>query len=119
MWRSVLTRNAKKIIVGFDRKFHRICIVGSGPSGFYCAKYLLERKTGLNNVSVDMYDRLPTPFGLVRYGVAPDHPEVKSVEEQFAEVIVFVPQYVNYISTLYTYVCNRWLKIPISDISEI
>lgn len=52
----------------------RIAIVGSGPSGFYAAEELL--KSGLN-VTVDMIDRLPTPFGLVRSGVAPDHPKLK------------------------------------------
>ena len=66
----------------------RVCVVGSGPSGFYTAKYLLDRanKDEKLNVHVDMLERLPTPFGLVRYGVAPDHPEVKIVSEQFTEV---------------------------------
>jgi len=59
----------------------RTAIVGSGPAGFYAAKYLAEA-----NVSVDILERLPVPFGLVRYGVAPDHPEVKSVESTFAAV---------------------------------
>jgi ferredoxin--NADP+ reductase len=52
----------------------RIAIVGAGPSGFYAADQLL--KAGF---AVDLYDRLPTPFGLVRAGVAPDHPKIKSV----------------------------------------
>jgi len=66
----------------------RICVVGSGPSGFYTAKYLLEKsdKDENLNLHVDMLERLPTPFGLVRYGVAPDHPEVKIVSDQFTEV---------------------------------
>ncbi len=51
--------------------------MGSGPSGFYAAGHLL--KLGDVSVQVDMYDRLPTPFGLVRAGVAPDHPKIKSV----------------------------------------
>jgi ferredoxin/flavodoxin---NADP+ reductase len=53
----------------------QIAIVGSGPSGFYAAEALLRR----SHVHVDMYDRLPTPFGLVRGGVAPDHPKIKQV----------------------------------------
>jgi len=63
-------------------------VVGSGPSGFYTAKYLLEKtdKDDSLNLRVDMLDKLPTPFGLVRYGVAPDHPEVKIVADQFTEV---------------------------------
>lgn len=62
---------------------HRICIVGSGPSGFYSAKYLIESNSSIH---VDIIDRVPTPFGLIRYGVAPDHPEVKSVISTFSEV---------------------------------
>jgi ferredoxin--NADP+ reductase len=53
----------------------RVGIVGSGPSGFYAAEALLRRP----HVLVDMFDRLPTPFGLVRGGVAPDHPKIKQV----------------------------------------
>jgi len=52
-------------------------IVGSGPAGFYAAEALLKHETA--SVEVDMLDRLPTPFGLVRGGVAPDHPKIKSV----------------------------------------
>lgn len=52
----------------------QVAVVGSGPSGFYAAEALL--KTGLA-VRVDMFERLPAPFGLVRYGVAPDHPKLK------------------------------------------
>jgi len=55
----------------------RVAIVGSGPSGFYTAGHLLKVKDVA--VQVDIYDRLPTPFGLVRAGVAPDHPKIKSV----------------------------------------
>ena len=48
----------------------RVAVVGAGPSGFYAAEALLKT---LDDVSVDIFDRLPTPYGLVRYGVAPDH----------------------------------------------
>jgi hypothetical protein len=66
----------------------RLAVVGSGPSGFYAASRVLQsfpasHGTGENGVTVHMYERLPTPFGLVRYGVAPDHPEVK-VRMRFA-----------------------------------
>lgn len=54
----------------------RVAIVGSGPSGFYAAQALLKSET---EVIVDMFDRLPVPFGLVRYGVAPDHQKIKNV----------------------------------------
>jgi ferredoxin/flavodoxin---NADP+ reductase len=55
----------------------RVAIVGSGPSGFYAAGSLLAHDDRL--VDVDMLERLPTPWGLVRSGVAPDHPKIKSV----------------------------------------
>jgi ferredoxin--NADP+ reductase len=55
----------------------RIAIVGSGPAGFYTAGHLL--KDGPEQLEVDMIERLPTPWGLVRSGVAPDHPKIKSV----------------------------------------
>lgn len=55
----------------------RIAVIGSGPAGFYAAGHLL--KGGGERVEVDMIERLPTPWGLVRSGVAPDHPKIKSV----------------------------------------
>jgi ferredoxin/flavodoxin---NADP+ reductase len=59
---------------------NRAAIVGAGPSGFYAADQLL--KAGFE---VDLYDALPTPFGLVRAGVAPDHPKIKSVTRVYAK----------------------------------
>ncbi len=58
----------------------RAAIVGAGPAGFYAAEALLKRGFG-----VDLYDALPTPFGLVRAGVAPDHPKIKSVTRVYAK----------------------------------
>jgi ferredoxin/flavodoxin---NADP+ reductase len=55
----------------------RVAVVGSGPSGFYAAGHL-QAQAG-RPVEIDVYDRLPTPWGLVRGGVAPDHPKIKSV----------------------------------------
>jgi ferredoxin--NADP+ reductase len=55
----------------------RIAVIGSGPAGFYAAGHLLKDSSG--RVEVDMLERLPTPWGLVRSGVAPDHPKIKSV----------------------------------------
>ena len=60
----------------------RVAIVGSGPAGFYAAEELL--KTEEPQVAVDMFDRLPTPYGLVRGGVAPDHQKIKSVIKLYA-----------------------------------
>ncbi|MEZ4644742.1 MAG: FAD-dependent oxidoreductase [Chloroflexota bacterium] len=58
----------------------RVAIIGAGPAGFYAAEHLFKQKMA---VQVDMYDRLPTPFGLVRNGVAPDHQKIKSVTAVF------------------------------------
>ena len=55
----------------------RVAIVGSGPAGFYAADALFREKD--LKVEVDLYDRLPTPYGLVRFGVAPDHQKIKAV----------------------------------------
>jgi NADPH-dependent glutamate synthase beta subunit-like oxidoreductase len=52
----------------------RIAVVGSGPAGFYTAQKVTREIPGTR---IDMYEQLPVPFGLVRFGVAPDHPEVK------------------------------------------
>jgi ferredoxin/flavodoxin---NADP+ reductase len=60
----------------------RIAVVGSGPAGFYAAGHLLTG-AGDAEVHIDMLDRLPTPWGLVRSGVAPDHPKIKSVTRVF------------------------------------
>ena len=65
-------------------KEYRFAIVGCGPAGFYCAKQILKN---LKNVRVDIFDRNPHPFGLVRTGVAPDHPEMKKIENDYAEVL--------------------------------
>ncbi len=62
----------------------RVAIIGSGPSGFYAADHLLKQKN--LNIHVDMYERLPTPFGLVRGGVAPDHPKIKSVTKLYTRI---------------------------------
>ena len=50
----------------------KVCVVGSGPAGFYVTQQLI--KQGGPSLTVDIFERLPVPFGLVRYGVAPDHP---------------------------------------------
>jgi len=61
----------------------RVAIVGSGPSGFYAAEALLQAPIV---AEVDLLERLPVPYGLVRFGVAPDHPKLKSVTQVFEQV---------------------------------
>jgi ferredoxin--NADP+ reductase len=60
-----------------DKPPVRIAVIGAGPAGFYAAGHLLKDSEG--RIEVDMLERLPTPWGLVRSGVAPDHPKIKSV----------------------------------------
>ncbi len=62
--------------LGTEQRPLRVAVVGSGPSGFYAAEALCKSDV---HVKVDMFDRLPAPFGLVRYGVAPDHQKIKNV----------------------------------------
>ncbi|KAK4321832.1 hypothetical protein Pmani_007459 [Petrolisthes manimaculis] len=64
-------------------KVPHVCIIGSGPAGFYTAQQILKSHA---SARVDMYERLPVPFGLVRYGVAPDHPEVKNCINTFTQM---------------------------------
>ncbi|CBX99075.1 hypothetical protein LEMA_P083140.1 [Plenodomus lingam JN3] len=61
----------------------RIAIIGSGPAGFYVAHRLINK---VQDAVIDMYEQLPVPYGLVRFGVAPDHPEVKNCQDTFEEV---------------------------------
>lgn len=67
--------------IGSETNPLRVAIVGAGPAGFYTAERLFKEKN--THITVDMYDRLPTPFGLVRNGVAPDHQKIKSVTKVF------------------------------------
>ena len=68
----------------------RVAIIGSGPAAFYVAERLVKERG--DGVSVDMFERLPAPFGLVRYGVAPDHQKIKNVTRVFDKVARY-PQF--------------------------
>ena len=70
--------------VGSPARPLRVAIVGAGPTGYYTADHLFHRPD--LTVSIDMFDRLPTPYGLVRVGVAPDHQKIKAVTAAFAKV---------------------------------
>lgn len=67
--------------LGSEARPLNVAIIGAGPSGFYAAGSLLSQKN--LHVHVDMFDRLPAPYGLVRYGVAPDHQKIKSVTKLY------------------------------------
>ncbi|WP_026913008.1 FAD-dependent oxidoreductase [Patulibacter minatonensis] len=64
----------------------KFAVIGAGPAGFYAAAQLLSGKAIEGEVRVDLFDRLPTPYGLVRFGVAPDHPKIKSVIKVYDKV---------------------------------
>jgi ferredoxin/flavodoxin---NADP+ reductase len=65
-----------------------VAVVGSGPAGLYTAEALVKQAPALGvEVQVDVLDRLPTPYGLVRYGVAPDHKSIKSIAEYLRKVL--------------------------------
>lgn len=70
--------------VGTESRPLRVAIIGAGPAGFYAAEALFRQKDLV--VQIDMFDRLPTPYGLVRAGVAPDHQKIKSVTKVFDKV---------------------------------
>lgn len=69
----------------------RVAVVGSGPAGFYVAEHLLNRDGVL--AEVDMFERLPTPYGLVRFGVAPDHEKIKNVTRTFDKKTASNPRF--------------------------
>jgi ferredoxin/flavodoxin---NADP+ reductase len=67
-----------------------VAVVGSGPAGLYTAEALIKQSAALDppqDIRVDVLDRLPTPYGLVRYGVAPDHKSIKSIAEYLRNVL--------------------------------
>ena len=74
---------ADRAELGTEDHPYRVAVIGAGPTGFYAAEHLLKQPF---SVSVDVYDRLPTPFGLVRGGVAPDHQKIKLVTRVFDRV---------------------------------
>merc|ERR1712093_816455 len=76
-------RNYTAKVHAQDGRPFRMAVIGSGPAGFYTAYKVMSK---IENSMVDTYEQLPVPFGLVRFGVAPDHPEVKNVEETFQDV---------------------------------
>ncbi|XP_041672533.1 NADPH:adrenodoxin oxidoreductase, mitochondrial [Cheilinus undulatus] len=90
LWTSGTSRWTGRLHDGVNRSgkasfsscIPKVCIVGSGPAGFYTAQHLIKAR---QDVEVDIYERLPVPFGLVRFGVAPDHPEVKNVINTFTQ----------------------------------
>lgn len=67
-------------------KNYKIAIVGAGPAGYFAAQALQNLANEETSFSIDMIERLPTPWGLVRSGVAPDHPKIKTVSKVFEKI---------------------------------
>ncbi|MFI1106269.1 NAD(P)-binding protein, partial [Streptomyces melanogenes] len=66
----------------------RTAIVGAGPAGIYAADALLKSAAAVDpGVSIDLFERMPAPFGLIRYGVAPDHPRIKGIVTALHQVL--------------------------------
>ena len=65
---------------------YKVAIIGAGPAGYFAAQALQNLQTDELQFSIDMIERLPTPWGLVRSGVAPDHPKIKTVSKVFEKV---------------------------------
>lgn len=83
IWSPVLTqktRNSLPLVAHI--RCLKVAVIGSGPAGFYLTQQLLKSS---RVSSIDLFEKFPVPFGLVRYGVAPDHPEVKNVEHSFTK----------------------------------
>lgn len=89
-----ILRNAYSTVNGF-RKPLRLAVIGSGPAGFYTAYRLMNK---VQDAVIDVYEQLPVPYGLVRFGVAPDHPEVKNCQDTF-EGVALSPRF-NYIGNV-------------------
>ena len=67
-------------------KSFQIAIVGAGPAGYFAAQALQNLESEELKFQIDLIERLPTPWGLVRSGVAPDHPKIKSVSKVFEKI---------------------------------
>jgi adrenodoxin-NADP+ reductase len=90
LWRMPwLPKTSNRSLCNHNLNKLQLCIVGSGPAGFYTLEALLKRfpQHGQTKIQVHLYDKLPVPYGLVRMGVAPDHPEVKAVTHRWEKLI--------------------------------
>ena len=64
----------------------RVAVVGAGPAGIYAADLLIKAERDFD-VEIDLFEQLPAPYGLVRYGVSPDHPRIKGIITALREVL--------------------------------
>lgn len=90
---STISRNARRAAAPLLQRWIsnlRVSVVGSGPAGFYTAKTILRT---VPTATIHMFERMPVPYGLIRFGVAPDHPEVKvAVNVTASMMLTYVQQ---------------------------
>ena len=74
----------------------RVAIVGAGPAGIYAGNLLAQavrqEDTTISSVEIDLFESLPAPYGLIRYGVAPDHPRIKGIVNSLHEMLDALPE---------------------------
>jgi ferredoxin--NADP+ reductase len=75
-----------QVVIGGILSAYKIAIVGAGPAGYFTAQAFQNAQTDELTFTIDMIERLPTPWGLVRSGVAPDHPKIKTVSKVFEKI---------------------------------
>ena len=80
--------NITRRFLSTNSNLKKLAVIGSGPSSFYTILQILKKQP--NNFQIDIFEKNPSPFGLVRYGVAPDHPEVKNCIDKFNEIGEFI-----------------------------
>eukprot|EP00520_Triparma_pacifica_P003641 CAMPEP_0118660636 /NCGR_PEP_ID=MMETSP0785-20121206/15804_1 /TAXON_ID=91992 /ORGANISM="Bolidomonas pacifica, Strain CCMP 1866" /LENGTH=485 /DNA_ID=CAMNT_0006553927 /DNA_START=150 /DNA_END=1604 /DNA_ORIENTATION=- len=93
-----------------------VCIIGSGPSGFYTLKYLLSHPTPPKRV--DIVDSSPIPFGLIRTGVAPDHGDVKNAQNEFTQIYNNVDTSVTKVRFVGGVAVGEDEKVKLSDVEQ-
>ena len=96
-----------------DQRPFRMAVLGSGPAGFYTAYKVMS---SIENAIVDMYEYLPVPFGLVRFGVAPDHPEVK-VRSHIFHLFILASS-LPYMKAINFQIASRMSEISPSELSR-
>lgn len=83
---SNLLISTSKYVLGAVMQRYKIAIIGAGPAGYFAAQALQNLQNDERIFAIDMIERLPTPWGLVRSGVAPDHPKIKTVSKVFEKI---------------------------------
>ena len=95
-------------LLGSEKKNLRVAIIGGGPSGFYAANSLFKSDL---IIQVDMFEKLPTPYGLLRGGVAPDHQKMKSLASYYEKIAIKNEYKFNYFGNI-----EVWKDISVEEL---